>query len=84
VKKAVGWSRDHIDETAAIVVSEAHGDPAHATRALHDLFGDDITPVDLRISAAAPDEVIASARQAGLVADDAPLGYQTVVDDSFT
>ncbi len=84
LREAVTWSRDHIDETAAIVVSEAHADPAHATRALSDLINDDIAPGDLRIVPEALDEVIAATRQAGLVAAASPLSYETIVDASFT
>jgi ABC-type nitrate/sulfonate/bicarbonate transport system substrate-binding protein len=83
LREAVEWSRDHIDETAAIVVSEAHGDLAHARRALHDLYDDDIVPGDLRVAPEALDQVIASTRQAGLVTDDVPLSYESIVDDSF-
>jgi NitT/TauT family transport system substrate-binding protein len=84
LREAVGWSRDNIDETAPIVAHETHGDLEHTTRALHDLFDDEITPVDLRVGPEALDEVIASTRQAGLVADGASLSYDGIVDATFT
>ena len=82
LRTAVTWTRDHIDESAAIVTSEAHTDPDHAIRALHDFFDDDVSPLDLSIEREALDEVIGSARQAHLV-DDTALSYEQIVDSSF-
>jgi ABC-type nitrate/sulfonate/bicarbonate transport system substrate-binding protein len=81
LREAVAWARGHVDETAAVVASETHADLGHAVRAMHDLFDDDIASAD--VGKEALDEVIASARQAGLVPDDIPLSYEAIVDDSF-
>ncbi len=83
LRTAVTWTRDHIDESVPIVTSESHTDPEHAIRALHDFFNDDVVSVDLSIEPEALDEVISSARQAGLVGDDEALTYEQVVDGSF-
>lgn len=83
LREASEWSRDHVEEAAVVVATETHGDLAHATRALHDLFDEDIVPVDLHVDRQALDEVIASTRQAGLVDADVPFSYEAIVDDSF-
>lgn len=83
LRTAVMWTRDHIDESAAIVTSESHTDPDHAIRALHDFFDDGVVSADLSIEQQALDEVVGSARQAGLVGDDAALSYGQIVDGSF-
>jgi NitT/TauT family transport system substrate-binding protein len=82
LRDAVTWSRDHIDETAAVVVKETHSDLTQVVRALHDLYDDDVMSVD--VGREALGEVIASARQAGLVDDDVALSYEEIVDGSFT
>ena len=83
MREATEWAKHNIDRAAEMLQEPTHTDLGYAKRALAEMFEDEVSPEDLRISRGALDVVFEAVREAGLVQAGVELSYARCVDDSF-
>ena len=81
--EATRWARRNINEAAEMLQEPTHTDLGYARRALAEMFENEISPEDLRISPEALDVVFDAVREVGLLDPEVELSYADCVDDSF-